>query len=93
MQTGGEAPADKRRQGLDRPRLCVERRRQSREDERRRHCFTNKKWESLVALKEANAAKRSNTAVAGIMDNNTGALRMENETIGGKSGEVYSCKS
>ncbi len=46
-----------------------------------------------MALKEANAAKRSNTAVAGIMDNNTGALRMENETIGGKSGEVYSCKS
>jgi hypothetical protein len=27
-QTGGEAPADKRRRGLDRPRLRVERRRQ-----------------------------------------------------------------
>ncbi len=36
-QIGGEAPVDKRRRGHDRPRLCVERRRQSQEDERRRH--------------------------------------------------------
>jgi hypothetical protein len=42
----------------------------------------------LVALKETDAANRSNTVVADIMDNNTGALGMENETIGGKSGEV-----
>ena len=41
-----------------------------------------------MALKEADAANRSNTVVADIMDNNTGALGMENETIGGKSGEV-----
>jgi hypothetical protein len=34
---GGEAPADKRQWGLDRPRLRVKRWRQSREDERRRH--------------------------------------------------------
>jgi hypothetical protein len=68
--------------------LHVERRRQSREDERRRHRFTNKEWESLVALKEANAVNRSNTAVADIVDNNTGALGVENKTIGGKSGEV-----
>ena len=61
---------------------------QSREDERRRHQFTDEEWESLVALKEADAANRSNTAVADIMDNNTGALGVENETIGGESGEV-----
>ncbi len=36
-QMGGEAPEDKRRRGLDRPRLQVERRRQSQEDKRRRH--------------------------------------------------------
>ncbi len=36
-QTGGEAPEDKRRRGLDRSRLRVERRRQSQEDKRRRH--------------------------------------------------------
>ncbi len=41
-----------------------------------------------MALKEADAANRSNTAVADIMDNNIGALGMENEAIGGKSGEV-----
>ncbi len=50
--------------------------------------FTDKEWESLVALKVADAANWSNTAVADIMDNNTGALGMENETIGGESGEV-----
>ena len=68
--------------------MRVERRRQSREDERRRHRFTDKEWESLVALKEAVAAKPRNTAVADIMDNNTGALGMENKTIGGESGKV-----
>jgi hypothetical protein len=36
-QTGEEAPEYKRQQGLDRPRLSVERRRQSQEDKRRRH--------------------------------------------------------
>ena len=41
-----------------------------------------------MVLKEADAANRSDTAVADIMDNNTGALGMENETIGGESGEV-----
>jgi hypothetical protein len=68
--------------------LHVERQRQSREDERQRHRFTNEEWESLVVLKEAGAANRSNTVVADIMDNNTGVLGMENETIGGKSGEL-----
>jgi hypothetical protein len=41
-----------------------------------------------VVLKEADAANRSNTAVTDIMDNNTGVLGVENETIGGESGEV-----
>ncbi len=41
-----------------------------------------------MALKEADAANRSNTAVADIMDNNAGALGMENETIGGESGKA-----
>ncbi len=41
-----------------------------------------------MVLKEAGAANRSNTVVADIMDNNTGVLGMENETIGGKSGEL-----
>ena len=87
-RTGGEVPADKRRQGLNRPRLRVERWRQSQEDERRRHWFTNEEWESLVALKEADTANRSNTLVADVMDNNTGVLGMENKTIDGESGEV-----
>ena len=64
------------------------------EDERRRHRFTDKEWESLVALKEADAADRGNTAVADIMDNNNGALGVENETIGGESGKiVVNCSS
>ena len=41
-----------------------------------------------MVLKDANAANRSNTMVADIMDNNTGSLGMENETIGGESGKV-----
>ena len=41
-----------------------------------------------MALKEANAANWSNAAVADIMDNNTGALGVEKETIGGESREV-----
>jgi hypothetical protein len=41
-----------------------------------------------VALKEANAANRSNTVVAVIMDNNTGTLGVDNKTIGGESGDV-----
>ncbi len=82
---------DKRQQGLDRPRLHVERRRQSREDERRRHWFADEEWKSLVALKdkEADAANRSNTAVADATDNVAGGLLMENKMIGGESGAVF----
>jgi hypothetical protein len=88
MQTGGEVPVDKRRQGLDRPRLRIERRRQSQEGERRRHWFTDEEWESLVALKETDAANRSNTAVTDATDNVAGGLLMENEMIGGESGVI-----
>ena len=88
MQLGGEAPADKRQQGLDGPRLRTERRRQSLEDEMRRHWFINEEWESLVALKEANAATRSNTAMADATDNVAGGLLTENEIIGDESGAV-----
>jgi hypothetical protein len=92
--TGGEAPGGKRRQGLNRPRLRVERRRQSQEDERRRRWFTNEEWESLVALKEANAANLSNTAVADATNNVDGGLLMENKMIGGESGTVFlNCSS
>jgi hypothetical protein len=41
-----------------------------------------------VALKEANAANQSNTAVADATDNVAGELLMENEMIGGESGAV-----
>ncbi len=41
-----------------------------------------------MALKEDDAANRNNTVVADIMDNNTGALGVDNETIGGKSGKI-----
>ena len=88
MQTGGEAQADKRQQGLERPRLRVERWRQSREDERQRHRFTDEEWESLVALKEANAANQSNTVVANATNNVAEGLLTENEMIGGESGAV-----
>ena len=68
--------------------MRVERQRQSQEDERRRHQLTNNEWESLVALKEADAANRSNTAVADATDNVAGGLLMENKMIGGESGAV-----
>jgi hypothetical protein len=45
--------------------------------------FTDEEWESLKALKEANAGERSPAAVANDIDNNSGALGMENEMIGG----------
>jgi hypothetical protein len=45
--------------------------------------FTDEEWESLKALKEANAAEMSQAAVANDIDNNSGALGMKNKTIGG----------
>ncbi len=41
-----------------------------------------------MALKEADAANRSNTAVADAMDNVAGKLLTENKMIGGESGAV-----
>ncbi len=50
--------------------------------------FSAKEWESLKALREADAAETNQTAVANESDNNSGALVTENETIGGESDEV-----
>jgi hypothetical protein len=50
--------------------------------------FTDEEWESLKTMKEANAASRSNTAVADAVDNNTGFFLTENKTLGGESGAV-----
>ncbi len=41
-----------------------------------------------MALKEANAVNRSNTAVADATDKVAGELLTENEMIGGESGTV-----
>ena len=46
--------------------------------------FTDEEWESLKLLKEADA----NVVVLDNIDNNTGALGMENDVIDGKSGAV-----
>ena len=43
---------------------------------------------TLVALKKADAANRSNTAVADATDNVAGGLLTENEMIGAESGAV-----
>ena len=44
--------------------------------------FTNKEWETLKALKEANAAERSQVAMANEIDDIIVALGTENETLG-----------
>jgi hypothetical protein len=45
--------------------------------------FTDKEWEFLKALKEANAAKRNQAAMANDIDDIIGALGTENEMTGG----------
>jgi hypothetical protein len=50
--------------------------------------FTDEEWESLKTMKEADAASRSNTAVADAVDNDTGGFLTENKTLGGESGAV-----
>jgi len=98
---GGEAPGDKRKWGLDRLTLRirgggrVERMRggginatiswQRRDD--RGGGKSDEEWESLMALREANGAETTTTTV----DDNIGALRMENETTEGtiNEGAVY----
>ena len=45
--------------------------------------FTNEEWESLKALKEADAAERSQVFMANGIDDIIGALGTENETTGG----------
>ena len=50
--------------------------------------FTDEEWETLKLLKEADAVKRSKVAVGNGIDDNTGALGMENEMIDGESGAL-----
>ena len=50
--------------------------------------FTDKEWESLKMLKEADVANRSNSVVTDAVDNNTGGLLTQNEMIGGESDVV-----
>ncbi len=50
--------------------------------------FSAEEWESLKALREADAAETNQTAVANESNNNSGALVMENERIGGESDKV-----
>ncbi len=45
--------------------------------------FTDKEWESLKALKEADAVGKSQAALANDIDNNSGALGTENKRMGG----------
>ncbi len=45
--------------------------------------FTDKEWESLKALKEADAAERNQVTMANDIDDIIGALGTENETAGG----------
>ena len=45
--------------------------------------FTGKEWESLKALKEANARERSQVAMANEINDIIGALGTENETTRG----------
>ncbi len=50
--------------------------------------FSAEEWESLNALREADAAEMNQTVVANESDNNSGALVMENKTIGGESDKI-----
>ena len=50
--------------------------------------FTDKEWESLKLLKEADAVERNEVAVVNGIDDNTGASGMENEMIDGESGAL-----
>ena len=48
--------------------------------------FTDKEWEALKTMREADAVKRSEVAVLNSIANNTGASGMENDMIDGESG-------
>ena len=50
--------------------------------------FTDKEWEALKTMREADAVERSEVAVLNSIDNNTGASGMENDTIDGESGAL-----
>ncbi len=49
--------------------------------------FSEEEWQSLIALREADAAESSDAVVTVNSDNNPGALEMEKETNGGDYNE------
>ena len=77
-QTGGEAPADKRQWGLDRPRLPVERWRQSGEDERQRHQPDNqpanerRPWRQQKRRRQRWRQEMAHAAITGLGSNRPG---------------------
>ena len=50
--------------------------------------FTDKEWEALKMMWEADALERANPTLADDIGNSAGALGAENETIDGKLGAV-----
>ena len=50
--------------------------------------FTDEEWEALKTMREADAVERSKVAVLNSIDNNTGALGMENDMTDGQSGAL-----
>ena len=50
--------------------------------------FTDEEWEALKMMREADAVERSKVAVLNSIDNNTGALGMENDMTDGQSGAL-----
>ncbi len=49
--------------------------------------YSEEEWQSLIMLREADAAESSNAVVTVNNDNNPGALEMENDTNGGDCNE------
>ena len=50
--------------------------------------FTDEEWEALKTMREADAVENSEVAVLNSIDNNTGALGMENDMTDGQSGAL-----
>ena len=50
--------------------------------------FTDEEWEALKTMREADAVENSEAAVLNSIDNNTGALGMENDMTDGQSGTL-----
>jgi hypothetical protein len=52
------------------------------------HEWTDEEWEALKTMREADAFENSEVAVLNSIDNNTGALGMENDMTDGQSGTL-----